>query len=269
MNKNITVLEAEILLCHILQVDRSFLKTHPDTKLSSEQRSKFFELIYRRKKHEPIAYLLGKKDFWDLDLLVNKDVLIPRSETEMLVEKALEILPKYSSARILELGTGSGAISLSIAKHRKNVSIVATDISLVSLKVAKMNAKILNIKNIKFLCCDWFKAISCQLSKKFDLIISNPPYIGINEMILCDQEIFYEPKVALFSEEEGFSSLKTIISSSTKYLNTPGYLLLEHGFNQKNKLMNLFQSIRCFDIQTFKDLSGLDRIIVASKHSIK
>lgn len=263
----IPLLELEILLCNVLNIERSFLKAHPEITLNTEQSIEFDRLLFRRKQHEPIAYLIGKKNFWDLNLLVTKDVLIPRSETELLVEKALEIIPTNSCANILELGTGSGAISLSLAKNRKNIIITATDISLAALNIAKSNAKNLNINNVNFVCCNWFDAIS-KLDCKFDLIISNPPYIGVNEINACNQEIFYEPKLALFSGNNGLECLEKIIFSSSKFLKNHGYLLLEHGFNQAKQLAHLLQLAGFYEIQSFKDLSGIDRIVVAKKMKI-
>lgn len=263
----IPLLELEILLCHVLNMDRIFLKAHPEITINTEQSIAFDRLLSRRKQHEPIAYLTGRKNFWDLNLLVTKDVLIPRSETELLVEKALEILPTNSCANILELGTGSGAISLSLAKNRKNIIITATDISVAALNIAKSNAKNLNINNINFVCCSWFDAIS-KLDSKFDLIISNPPYIGVNEINVCNQEIFYEPQLALFSENNGLKCLEEIIFSSSRFLKNHGYLLLEHGFNQAKQLANFLQLAGFYEIQSFKDLSGIDRIMVAKKMKI-
>ncbi len=262
LKHNISLLDLEILLCHVLQIERSFLKSHSEIIIDPIQLAEFYTLVSRRTHNEPIAYIIGNKNFWDLNLIVTKDVLIPRPETEMLVEKALEILPNNSYANVLELGTGSGAISLSLAKHRHNIIITATDVSTAALNIAKINAKKLNINNINFLYSNWFDEIY-KLDAKFDVIISNPPYIAFNEINLCNQEIFYEPKLALFSDNNGLKYLEHIVFSSKKYLKNNAYLLLEHGFNQAKQLAKFLQIAGFSEITSFKDLSYLDRITVA------
>ena len=257
-------LDLEILLCHVLQVDRAFLKAHQEYLLSNEQIDELSKLLARRLQHEPIAYITGNKHFWDLNLLVNKDVLIPRSETEMLVEQALAKLPINSSANILELGTGSGAIALVIAKYRPNATVYATDYSNAALELAKKNAKLLNVNNIKFFLGDWFKALPI-LDFKFDLIISNPPYIASTEINLCDQEIFYEPQLALFAANNGLACLEQIIFDSVNYLAANSYLLLEYGLNQKAQVVTMLKIAGFTEIECFKDLSSLDRMVVAKK----
>ncbi len=255
-------LDLEILLCHVLKVERSFLKAHPETILSDHQIKEFLGLVRRRLQHEPLAYITGNKDFWDLNLLVTKDVLIPRSETEILVEQALAILPIDSSAKVLELGTGSGAVALAILKHRPNTIVYATDFSNAALKVAQENAQKLNINNIKFFCGDWFNALP-PLNFKFDIIISNPPYISTSEISLCDQEIFYEPELALFAANNGLACLEKIIFDSVNYLATDGVLLLEHGYNQIAQIATILKAAKFTELKFLKDLSGLDRAVVA------
>lgn len=257
-------LDLEILLSYILKVDRSFLKAHPEKLLSKNQIKQFCKLAARRLQQEPIAYIIKQKSFWDITLLVTKAVLIPRPETEILVEQALAKLPGNSQAKILELGTGSGAVSLAIAKHRPNVMVYATDISIAALNIAKKNAELLKIKNIIFYKSNWFDALS-NLNFKFDLIISNPPYISKEDINYCDQEIFYEPKVALFASNNGLACFKNIILNSVNYLKINGYLILEHGFNQKNKIIAMLRQANFVDITSIQDLSLLDRALVSKK----
>ena len=264
LHTKIPILDLEILLCHVLKIDRSFLKSHPENTISTEQTIEFHNLATRRANHEPIAYIIGNKNFWDLNLLITKDVLIPRSETEILVEQALEKLPRDSQATILELGTGSGAIALAIAKHRPNTIVTATDISMAALDVARVNAKNLNINNVNFLYGNWFENFT-SLNCKFNLIISNPPYIALNEINLCSQEIFYEPKLALFTSNNGLKCLEQIIFASNDYLTANGYILLEHGVNQASQIISLLRTAKFSDLESFKDLSGLDRVVVAKK----
>lgn len=257
-------IDLEILLCHILKVDRSFLRTHPETKLSTAQIDMFCKLAAKRLKHEPMAYITGNKYFFGLNFRVNHNVLVPRPETEILVEQALAILPDNSEANVLELGTGSGAVILAIAKYRPKCNFYATDISNKALVIAKKNANLLKINNIRFYKGDWFKAIP-KLDFKFDIIISNPPYIGDEQIFLCDQEIFYEPKIALFTDNKGMYCLEHIIAESIYYLKKSGYLLLEHGYNQANEVANLLAFEGFTHIQYFKDLSNISRAIVAQK----
>lgn len=259
-------LDLEILLSYVLKVDRSFLIAHPETVLSRKQLTTFCKLVARRLNHEPIAYLTCNKHFWDLNFLVTKHVLIPRPETEILVEQALATIPVNSSAKILELGTGSGAIALSIAKHRPNTIVYATDYSNAALKIAKKNAKILNINNVRFFSGDWFNALPTNLDIKFDIILSNPPYIAKTEVNLCDQEIFYEPKIALFATNNGLACLKKIIINSRNYLNNNGYLLLEHGCNQTAKIVAILNLSGLVEVESIKDLSGKNRVIIAKYH---
>lgn len=262
LNTNIPLLELEIILSEILQIDRFILKAKPETVVNIEQANKFYKLLNQRIQKIPLAYILNKASFWDLDLFINQDVLVPRSATELLVNKVLDILPKNINATILELGTGSGAISLAIAKHRPLAKIVATDLSEKALQVANTNAKNLAINNIKFLCSDWFKSDYFKTNPKFDIIISNPPYIATEEISLCDPEIFFEPKIALFAERQGLSCLQHIIARSPNYLNKQGVLLLEHGFKQKDSIISMLQHAQFSTIDAYQDLAGLDRVIL-------
>ena len=266
-------LEVEILLTYVLNIDRVTLKAHPEIELSIAEKVKFNQLLTRRLKGEPIAYIIGNKNFWDLNLVITKDVLIPRSETELLVEKTLELLsvrdPFENPINILELGTGSGAISLSIAKtYPDQVKIIATDISMPALEIAKLNAKQFKINNIQFLHGDWFKALEfnhkISNNLKFDFIISNPPYISSKEIHLCNGEIFFEPQIALFANNEGLASLEHIIMHSKNYLNDSGILLVEHGVYQKSRVIDLFIAAKFKTIKSYQDLSAIDRVIVGS-----
>ena len=280
VKNKISQLDAEILLAYVLKVERVHLKAYPNKILSSEQLLEFNNLVKRRIEHEPTAYIIGNKNFWDLNLIVTKDVLIPRQETEILVEQALIKLPNDSSIKVLELGTGSGAVALAIAKHLPKITVIATDCSKAALTVAKLNAKLLNITNIKFFYGNWFNALRARLDSsptmsaqnderavtfKFDLIISNPPYISPHEINLCGKEIFYEPKIALFADHNGIACFEEIIYQSTKYLKANGYLLLEHGFKQKDQIISLLKTEKFVEIKNFLDLYGLDRAVIAKK----
>jgi release factor glutamine methyltransferase len=270
---NISRLELEVLLCHVLQIDRSTLKAYPDKIIPQDKLTDFYQVVNRRINNEPMAYIVGYKNFWDLELLITKDVLIPRADTETLVEQAFKILSELSKKqfaskiKILELGTGSGAIALAIAKHHPNCEIIATDINLSALHIAQYNANKLNIHNIKFLLGDWFAALANDhnyINYKFDIIISNPPYISSDEINLCDPEIFFEPQNALFAPDHGMACLKNIIVNCKQYLTGNGYLLLEHGINQSPQLMQFMLANNFTKVQSIKDLSDNNRVLIAN-----
>lgn len=264
VNFNINLTELEILLAELLNKPRSYLITNPNIAIDLKLIEKFQRLITQRLSKVPLAYLINKAYFWNLELYVNPAVLIPRRETELLVEKTLEILPIKSKANILELGTGSGAIALAIATERPLANIVATDISKASLQIAKFNAKRLAINKIKFIYSNWWKSKFFNNNPKFDIIISNPPYIGFTEKSLCDPEIFFEPQKALFAAEQGLACLNSIIYNAPKYLKTDGSLLLEHGFNQQSAVIKQLVAAGFGKITGYKDLAGQDRVVIAN-----
>lgn len=247
---------AEILLAHILKKSRAYLYTYPEKNLTSEEVNLFEALMARRKQGEPIAYILGKQEFYSLNFKVTRDTLIPRPETEMLVDEALKLI-QDTSCQILELGTGSGIIATTIAKLKPHVHVTATDISNAALKVAKENARNHQINNIEFILSDWFSDIK---SKTFDMIISNPPYIAEDDHHL--ENLSYEPINALTSGAHGLDDLKHIISLAPIYLKPNGWLLVEHGFDQKEAVQILFKTAQFSEIQTLTDLSYLSRITI-------
>lgn len=256
------VLDIEILLMHILKMSRAQLYIR-DCQLTDTEQQQFQYLLDRRIKGEPIAYLVGHQEFWSLDLLVTSDVLIPRPETELLVETVLELLSNYhvsaphTSRTLLDLGTGSGAIALSIASEYPELNIVAVDKSLAALNLARKNAEKLKINHVSFIQSNWFENI---FNQKFDFIVSNPPYIKNDDKHLSEGDVRFEPKLALVSGEEGLDDIQKIISESKNYLKSNGYLLLEHGFDQGNSVRELFRTNDFDGIKTIKDLAGLDRL---------
>ena len=250
-------IDCEVLLCEVLKVKKAFLYTHPEQRLTEAQLTNYQKLINLRSQGIPVAYLTGHKEFWSLNLQVSPATLIPRADTEILVEQTLGKLKNKKNAKILELGTGSGAIAIAIAKMRPDVTITACDICEEALAIARNNAKLLAVDNINFILSDWFTNIS---TNGFDAIISNPPYIAADDPHLSQGDIKFEPSRALVSGNDGLESLKHIISYSKKFLATDGFIILEHGYDQRNdveKLLKLhgFQNIICF-----KDLGGNDRV---------
>ncbi len=250
-------LDAEILLCTVLACERTYLYAHPETELSNPLIESLNKLIVLRSQGHPIAYLAKQKEFWSLLFQVDQNTLIPRPETECLVETALNKLPKDSKNNILDLGTGSGVIAIAIASERPLAKITATDISDKALKIAKLNAKSHKIKNITFEKADWFKLND---AKPYDVIVSNPPYISNDDPHLTQGDVRFEPVSALASGEDGLNDLRTIISKAKNYLNKQGWLLVEHGYNQAKQVQHLFNENSFTSVSTIKDYGGNDRV---------
>lgn len=251
-------LDAEILVGYILQKSRAELFAHPEIRVTPIQKKQLANYVSRRIAGEPIAYILGEKEFWSLNLTVTPDVFIPRPETEMLVEWILKNLPKNEKLRIADLGTGSGAIAIAIASERPHWQIVAVDNSKKALKVAKTNAERCRIRNINFYFSEWCRALA---HKNYHIIVSNPPYILDYDKHL--QQLQYEPRESLTGGFDGLSSIKIIIEEAKSYLINGGWLLLEHGFDQSQKIIKLMKEAYYYQIQDYTDLAGLPRMIVA------
>ncbi len=249
-------LDAQLLICHACNIGQTQLIAHSENELSNEENTSFIDLLKRRCKGEPLAYITGEKEFWSLSFTVNKEVLIPRPETELLVETALNIASTYQAPSILDLGTGSGAIAVTIAKECSECIVYASDISSSALEVAKLNAIKYEVE-IKFTQSDWYKSLS---GKKYDLIVCNPPYVSCDDTNLDPYVLKHEPSHALISQNKGLHDLELIISQSKNFLNCSGYLLIEHGFNQGPIIQQFFQQHGFKDVQTHKDLSGHDRV---------
>lgn len=261
---------SEILLANILKINRIDLYLRYDQPLNRDELDKFKALIKRRVKREPVAYITGVKEFWSLNLAVTKDVLIPRPETECLVEAALLLLPagfgsdsSFCPKRILDLGTGTGAIILALSSEQPGHLYYASDCSVKAIKVAKENAKRNNLNEaVRFFVGDWFSPIN-EKKAFFDIIISNPPYIQTGALCSLQPEIYeYEPGIALDGDEDGLSSLRRIINSAHIYLNRQGSLFLEIGHDQKDAVRKIIDDSERYDDVVFsKDYSGYDRVV--------
>jgi release factor glutamine methyltransferase len=261
---------AEILLAHALNVRRIDLYLHYDQPLNSDERDRFKTLIKRRLEREPVAYIVGCKEFWSMDLEVTTDVLIPRPETECLVERALERLTQEFNLQpksILELGTGSGAVILALASENPRHFYWGTDISIHAIQVARRNAirHGLNAR-VRFIVADWLTGFKEQ-ANLFDLIISNPPYVRSDELVRLQPEIqAHEPLLALNGSEDGLQDLRQIIQSAHLYLKPAGMLLLEMGADQKAQLQQIISECGQYEnIAFYKDYSGHDRIASMTK----
>ncbi len=253
-------LDAEILLAHVLNCRRLNLYVDSDKILPLETVLKFNELINRRLENIPVAYLVGRKDFMGLSFTVNENVLIPRPETEILTELVGEYLRSLKNEVIFaDLGTGSGAISISILKFVKKSRAVAVDISDKALEVAKFNARKFHVEDrIKFFCGDLFSPLKGRI---FNAIVSNPPYIPTKDLKTLQTEVKKEPQLALDGGEDGLNFYRRIISDAPRFLVDGGLLAVEIGINQANSVKKLFEQENFVDIEIFKDLAGIERII--------
>ena len=250
-------LEAEVLLCDVLNCSRSFLYAWPEKVLTPIDYVRFLTLIDRRAAGEPIAYLTGKREFWSLPLSVTPATLIPRPETEILVEQALLRLPPNKPSVVIDLGTGSGAIALAIASAATVCQVIATDYSFAALAVAQQNARRLQLENIRFVATSWFAALG---NARAQVIVSNPPYITENDLHLTQGDLRYEPHSALIAAENGLADLKHLIQRAPFYLADGGWLLVEHAPWQTGEVRDLFKKTNYTIIKFYNDLQGLARV---------
>ncbi|UVJ44795.1 peptide chain release factor N(5)-glutamine methyltransferase [Pseudomonas sp. LS1212] len=249
-------LDIELLLAAALGKSRSYLHTWPERIVSSEAADTFSSYLQRRRAGEPVAYILGQQGFWKLDLEVAPHTLIPRPETELLVEAALNLLPA-TMARVLDLGTGTGAIALAVACERPAWQVTAVDRVLEAAALAERNRQRLQLENVTVLSSHWFSALE---GKRFDLIISNPPYIAATDPHLVAGDVRFEPASALVAGDDGLDDLRTIIAQAPGHLETGGWLLLEHGYDQAAVVRELLARHDFEQIESRLDLSGHERI---------
>ncbi len=256
-------LDSEILLASSLNLDRTRLLLNLNNKIEQKQKKFFFDLINRRKKNEPIAYILGFKEFWKSKFKINKSALIPRPDTEIIVEETLKEIKKNESKQILDIGTGSGCIILSVLKERKKSFGYGIDVSKKAINLAKSNAKIQHIGNrIKFLKSD----IDNYYLGKYDLILSNPPYIKLSDLSILDKDIkCFEPNLALNGGVDGFSKIRKVIKQSSLLIKKKGKLILEIGLNQEIKVKEILKNNGFYINRIVKDFSRINRCIVSTK----
>ncbi|WP_415290744.1 peptide chain release factor N(5)-glutamine methyltransferase [Candidatus Pelagibacter sp. Uisw_136] len=256
-------LDSEILLSNSIKRDKKHIILNPKEVLNSEQLGKFKNLIERRKKGEPIAYLINKKEFWKDEFFVNKDVLIPRPDTELIIEQVLKIYSKDMQLQALDIGTGSGCILLSILKERPNFYGTGIDISKKSINVSKFNAKQLNLtKRVKF----FHSSVDNFNNGKYDIIVSNPPYIEQLSLKYLEKDVVnFEPKLALSGGFNGFSKIRKVINKASILIKKNGKFILEIGFNQKNKVIKILKEEGFYVNKAIKDYGNNDRCIISTK----
>jgi release factor glutamine methyltransferase len=253
-------LDAEILLAHCLNQSRTWLKTWPEKTLSCDELESFKLLVKRRKDTEPVAYIIGKQDFWTFTLKVTTATLIPRPETEHLVEFALSKIAFDEDCHIADLGTGSGAIALAIASERPQSKLYALDISPQALQVAEDNAQRLNLTNIKFEQGHWLRAWQ---GEQFDIIVSNPPYIDANDKHL--EDLAFEPLNALVAADNGLGDIAEITQQAERWLKSCGWLIFEHGYQQGDAVQHILRQQGFIEVGTVKDYAGLARVTFGVK----
>ena len=256
-------LDSEILLSNSIKRDKKHIILNPKEILNSEQLEKFNSLIERRKKGEPIAYLINKKEFWKDEFFVNKDVLIPRPDSELIIEQVLKIYSKDVQLQVLDIGTGSGCILLSILKERSNFYGTGIDISKKSINVSKFNAKQLNLTNrVKF----FHSSVDNFNNGKYDMIVSNPPYIEQLSLKYLEKDVVnFEPKLALSGGFDGFSKIRKVINKASILIKKNGKFILEIGFNQKNKVIKILKEEGFYVNKAIKDYGNNDRCIISTK----
>lgn len=248
-------IEAQLLLMHVLGVNRAWLIAHDKDVLATEASSAFETLLQRRLQGEPVAHILGVREFFGLPLKVTPDTLIPRPDTETLVEAALQKVT--ANMHILDLGTGTGAIALAIAHHAPHCAVTAVDASTAALEVAEHNRQSLRLNNVRCLKSDWFAALG---QARFDLILSNPPYIEAADPHLQQGDVRFEPLGALVSGVDGLQDIRQIVMFAPRFLHAGGWLMLEHGYNQAEAVQCMMNKAAFHSVQTLPDLSGTPRV---------
>lgn len=259
-------LDLEIFLSHLLKQNRTYLFTWPEKILSEEQLHTFNSFFERRLTGEPVAHIIGQREFWSLPLMVNNSTLIPRPDTELLVEAALGLFAEdeaNKSRRLLDLGTGTGAIALALAHEKPVWQCVAVDKELAAVELAEKNRELLDLHNVKVQQSDWFSSLTNETP--FDIILSNPPYIDPADEHLREGDVRFEPLSALIADNKGLADLEFIIANAPRYLVANGWLLVEHGYDQGTAVRKLFEEKSFIDINTFRDFGGNERVTIGRK----
>jgi len=253
----IDAIEARVLLCHAMGRDKAYVIGHADAALGEAEQGAFEALVSRRAGGEPVAYLTEEREFFSLSFRVTPAVLIPRPETELLVELALTHIPRDTPRRVLDLGTGSGCVAISIAKHRPRASVTATDNSPDALHVAAINARVLGAANVMFTGGSWLDAVADQ---RFDAIVSTPPYVAEGDPHLRTGDLRFEPRLALTAGEDGLEAIRKIVSGASGHLTPGGWLIFEHGIEQAQRSRMLLEAAGFQEVFSRRDLAGIERV---------
>ncbi len=254
----IDTIDARMLLQHVLRVNHAFLLTHPEEPLSAALVEKFTTLVLQRVSGMPVAYLTGERAFYDQIFRVTPAVLVPRPETELLVDLVLETITADRSCNVLDLGTGSGAIAITIARHRPRANVIAVDLSNDAISVAQWNVQNLGVDNVRLVQGSWYEPLGTD--EKFDVIVSNPPYVAERDPHLQQGDLRFEPAIALSADENGLACIRHIIATAPAYLVDGGRLLIEHGYDQSATCQLLAAHAGFEHIQVHKDLAGIERV---------
>lgn len=253
-------LDAEVLLCHILKKNRTYLRTWPERQLKVKELDQFKDLLKQRQQGQPIAYLVGNREFWSRDFYVDTNVLIPRPDTETLIELCLQLIQHKPDARLIDLGTGSGIIAITLAAEFPELNVTAVDSSIAALKIAQHNAQLNNTPNIHFLQSNWLAQLE---NETFDFIVSNPPYIAPDDPHLNQGDVRFEPTSALIAEQHGLQDIMHISAQSQRHLNKGAYLIFEHGYNQQHAVHSILDQHQYQNIHCLHDLSNQPRVSYA------
>lgn len=254
--------DVEQLLCHVLQKSRSYLFTWPDALLTVEQQALFDHYLALRRQGKPVAYIVGKRGFWHFDLEVSEATLIPRPDTELLVEQVLSIADAGQALKVIDLGTGTGAIALALAYERPSWQLIGVDLMPEAIELAKRNAAQLGVSNIHFYKGSWFEALP-KGELQFDIVVSNPPYIPADDPHLQQGDVQFEPLSALVAEQNGLAAIIEIASTAPHYLKSGGYLFFEHGYDQAAAVANILTKLDYEAIQCKQDIGQNDRVTFA------
>ena len=260
-------LDAEVLLAAVLECDRAYLFAYGDKVVDDTARDIFRHYIERRKAGEPVAYIIGKREFWSLLLSVNDSTLIPRPDTEILVEAALRLCTR-AQAHVLDVGTGTGAIALALASEKTQWHIDAVDINENAVALATLNAAQLRLENVYVYKSNWFSAVRTNtllVEARFHMIVGNPPYIAADDFHLINGDVRFEPRTALVSADDGYADLFCIAEQAMDFLYAGGFLLLEHGFEQADRVRHFLLSVGYVDVETIRDYGGNERVTVGRK----
>jgi release factor glutamine methyltransferase len=254
----IDALDARVLLCHVTGRDMAYLAAHPEAEVHPADHLRFEALVTRRARGEPVAYLTGEREFYGRSFHVGSDVLIPRPETELLVDLALERLPRDRGARLLDLGTGSGCLAITIASERSRCEVLAVDQSPAALAIARRNALEHAVGNVAFLQSDWYSGL--QPGEHFDMIVANPPYVAAGDPHLGRGDLRFEPREALVAGSDGLEAIRAITRGASRHLSPGGWLLLEHGYDQAAQVRRLLADSAFQQVFSARDLAGIERV---------